>query len=159
MAETIYVTGLSPQPVIIYGVGSSQTITVTGQGSQSIGGSGTATQLVVSGTVAQAGPQGIKGDTGTTGATGPQGLQGIQGIQGIQGPTGATGPAGNADKNFSQAFTGATTVSVTHNLSKYPAVTIIDTAGDECEAMVNHVSTNNLTVTFSSGNSGTVYCN
>lgn len=93
----------------------------------------------------------------------------------LAGPTGATGPTGPAgttdytlltnkptiinDKNYIQPFTAVSTVSVTHNLGKYPAVTVIDSAGDECVGSVNHVSTNQLTVNFSASFSGTVYCN
>lgn len=63
------------------------------------------------------------------------------------------------DKNFIQAFTSQTTVTVTHNLGKRPAVTIIDSANDECEGDVVHTSINQLVVTFSASFSGTVICN
>jgi hypothetical protein len=69
MAETIYVTGFAPQPVVINGVANTQSITVSGQSAQSATGSPSVQQIVVSGSVAQQGPQGdpgAKGDPGTT---------------------------------------------------------------------------------------------
>jgi hypothetical protein len=71
-------------------------------------------------------------------------------------------PAGQdqgADKNFTQAFTVTDTVDVAHGLNKYPAVSVIDTAGTEVEGDVDYTSLNNLTVTFSAPFSGTVTCN
>ena len=37
------------------------------------------------------------------------------------------------DAHYEQTFTNQSQVSVEHNLGKRPAVTIIDSAGDECE--------------------------
>lgn len=54
-------------------------------------------------------------------------------------------------------FTGSTIV-VNHNLGYRPNVTVIDTAGDECEGMITHNSVNQLTLVFSTSFSGTVYC-
>src|SRR5438270_484493 len=74
------------------------------------------------------------------------------------GPRGLPGPGGS-DKNFTQPFTLASSVTVPHKLGKYPAVTILDSAGDECEGAVDHIDNNNLTVTFSAVFSGTIICN
>lgn len=63
------------------------------------------------------------------------------------------------DKHFEQAFTTAISVTVAHNLGKKPAVTVIDSAGDEVVGMVNHVSDNELVATFSAPFSGVLYCN
>lgn len=90
------------------------------------------------------GPTGPQGDTGATGATGPQGPQ---------------GDPGSGDLTYSQAFTVASSVTVTHNLGKYPSVMVIDSAGDEVEGAVEHTSANELVVTFAAAFSGTVYCN
>jgi hypothetical protein len=49
--------------------------------------------------------------------------------------------------------------SVNHNLSKFPAVTIVDTAGTEVEGNVNHTGPNGLTITFSAPFSGKAYIN
>lgn len=62
------------------------------------------------------------------------------------------------DKSFSQTFNAAT-VTVNHNLGKYPAVSVIDSAGDEVEGVVDHVTMNTLTLSFSAPFSGTVICN
>jgi hypothetical protein len=64
-----------------------------------------------------------------------------------------------ADKNYVQEFSVATTVSVAHNLGKYPAVTVFDSAGDQVEGNVDYADANNLTLTFSAAFSGTVTCN
>ena len=64
-----------------------------------------------------------------------------------------------ADKTYTQDFTVASSVTVTHNLGKYPAVTVIDSAGDEVEGDVEHLSTNQLQVSFSGSFSGIVLCN
>lgn len=67
--------------------------------------------------------------------------------------------AGTGDKNFTEDFSVTSTVIVTHNLGKYPAVTVFDSAGDECEGDVEFTSLNALTVSFSAPFSGTVTCN
>lgn len=48
---------------------------------------------------------------------------------------------------------------ISHNLAKYPAVTIVDSSGDECEGGVNHVSVNQMIVTFSAAFSGRAFLN
>ena len=72
--------------------------------------------------------------------------------------TGPQGPAGNS-VGFEQAFSSASSVTVNHNLGYKPAVTVIDSAGDECIGDVDHLSNNELIVTFSAPFSGTVLCN
>lgn len=87
MADTIFVTGVTPTPVIINGVANTQTVTVTGSSSQSLSGSGTAQQIIATGTVAMQGP---KGDTGAQGPIGLTGATGATGATGPQGPAGTT---------------------------------------------------------------------
>ena len=53
----------------------------------------------------------------------------------------------------------STTWTITHNLGKYPAVTVIDSAGEEVEGEVAHASLNALQITFSAGFSGTASLN
>ena len=67
--------------------------------------------------------------------------------------------ATGADKTYTQAFSVSASVAVAHNLGKYPAVTVMDSAGDECEGDVAFSDLNNLTVNFSAPFSGTVTCN
>lgn len=92
---------------------------------------------------------------------------------GLQIPAGAAAgdvltsdSAGNAawqpnrgDKNYTQAFNSAAVINVTHNLGKYPAVTVMDTAGDWMFGDVDYLTPNSLTVTFAAPTSGTVICN
>jgi hypothetical protein len=71
------------------------------------------------------------------------------------------GPAGvGADLNYLHDQAAASdTWTITHNLSKYPSVTVVDTAGDEVEGAVNYISANQLVVTFSAAFSGKAYLN
>ena len=48
---------------------------------------------------------------------------------------------------------------ITHNLNKYPSVTITDSANDEVEGEVRYNGLNSLTVTFSAPFSGKAYLN
>ncbi len=89
------------------------------------------------------------------GRRGPQGVQGVQGEQGEQGVPGSDAQ----DKNFAYDFTNSAEVTVDHSLSKYPAVTIVDSSGDEVEAEVEHLSVNQLVARFSASFSGRVICN
>lgn len=66
----------------------------------------------------------------------------------------------SGDKNF--IFTQgivSDTWNINHALDKFPAVTIVDSAGTEVEGEIFHVNNNNLTLTFSSGFSGKAYLN
>lgn len=67
--------------------------------------------------------------------------------------------ATGADKNFTQEFGVTSTLSVPHNLGKYPSVTVFDSAGDQVEGDPNYTDLNNLTLNFSAPFSGTVTCN
>ncbi len=79
---------------------------------------------------------------------------------GEQGPAGPPGPKGDSgDKTFKQDFTNASSVTVSHNLNKYPAVTIINSAGAEVEGDPNYIDANTLTISFSASFSGSVLCN
>lgn len=100
--------------------------------------------------------EGTVGPQGPTGTIGPEGPQGPAGPQGLTGPAGA---GGGSDAYFKQDFAPATTVTVTHNLGKYPAVSVFTSAGDEVEAEVDHLSINELTIMFAAANGGTVICN
>lgn len=80
---------------------------------------------------------------------------------GSQGPAGAQGPAGpSGDKNYVHDQMSASAVwTVTHGLGKYPSVTVVDSAGDECEGHVNHVTLNQTVITFSAAFSGKAFFN
>jgi len=67
--------------------------------------------------------------------------------------------ASAADKHFEQSFTVASTITVNHNLNKYPSVTVISSAGDEVEGDVDYINNTSLTVSFTAPFSGKVLCN
>jgi|HubBroStandDraft_6_1064221.scaffolds.fasta_scaffold102499_3 hypothetical protein len=64
-----------------------------------------------------------------------------------------------ADKNYTQPFSVTATVDVAHGLGKYPAVTVLDSAGDQVEGDVVFTDFNNLIISFSAPFSGTITCN
>lgn len=70
----------------------------------------------------------------------------------------ASGGGGDANLEFNQTPASAVW-TITHNLNKYPSVTVVDSAGDECEGSVNHISRNLLTITFSAAFSGRAFLN
>ncbi len=49
------------------------------------------------------------------------------------------------------------TWNITHNLNRFPAVTIVDSAGDVVIADINHTNSNNLIINFGSSFSGKAY--
>ena len=64
------------------------------------------------------------------------------------------------DKNFTfTQSSAASSWSVTHNLNKFPSVTVTLADGTQVEAEIEHTNKNNLTITFSSSNSGVAYMN
>lgn len=74
--------------------------------------------------------------------------------------TGLMGPISSADKYHMHDQMSASDVwTITHSLEKYPSVTIVDSAGDEVEGSVNHISTSTIVVTFSAPFSGRAYLN
>ena len=66
---------------------------------------------------------------------------------------------GSNDKTYSQSFITQTSVVVNHALNKRPAVTVIDSAGDEVVGEVTHMTVNTLIVIFSAAFSGMIICN
>ena len=69
------------------------------------------------------------------------------------------GISGNPDAYYTQAFTASSTVVVVHNLGKYPAVSVMDSAGDIVTGDIVNDSINQLTITFNAPFTGTVICN
>jgi len=111
------------------------------------------------------------------GKPGVPGKPGGQGVPGVGLPTGGTtgqlvAKASNdnydytflsvndiGDKHVSQEFSVSDLVIVTHNLSKYPAVNVIDSAGDEVEGEVYYPSQSQVIVRFTNPFSGRITCN
>lgn len=59
---------------------------------------------------------------------------------------------------FEQAIPASTWI-ITHNLNKYPSITVIDSAGDQVFANANYVNANQIILEFSAEFGGTAYLN
>lgn len=96
---------------------------------------------------------GPPGPEGPAGPVGPQGEPGPEGPQGLPG----SGTPGSEYVHI-QGVPSAVWV-VEHNLGKYPAVTVVDSAYTELEADVKFLDSNNITITFSGPTGGTATMN
>lgn len=77
-----------------------------------------------------------------------------------QGPAGPRGVDGVGDTHYRHdQMAASANWAITHNLGKYPAVTVIDSAGDQCEGAVTYIDDNSLTLTFGAGFAGTAFLN
>lgn len=94
---------------------------------------------------------------GEQGPAGAPGSQGIQGPQGLQGERGLPGPAGGATYQHNQLIPNEVWVIV-HNLGRYCALSVLDSAGSLVIGDVVYNSADQITVTFSSAFGGTAYC-
>jgi hypothetical protein len=93
------------------------------------------------------------------GVQGEKGDPGEKGDKGDKGDTGAPG-ATTGDVHYDHVQGTAEEVwHITHNLGKYPSVTVLDSAGSEVEGQVDHIDTNSLTVTFTGAMSGNASLN
>lgn len=68
-------------------------------------------------------------------------------------------PGQDGDKNYTATFSPTDNLVVTHNLNKYPAVDVINSAGDEVVGNVNYLTLNSLVVSFSAPFGGRITCN
>lgn len=59
---------------------------------------------------------------------------------------------------FSKVFENKSEVIVTHNLHRFPAVTVVDSAGTEFKPSVTHTSDVELRVQLLVSMSGTIHC-
>ncbi len=114
---------------------------------------------------------GVPGQRGPTGPTGPAGPTGapstVTGPTGATGATGPTGPAGDLDEVYAAipslvSYTHnqasvASTWTIVHNLNFRPNVTVFDSANTMVEGSITHISTTELSVSFSAGISGTAH--
>lgn len=115
-------------------------------------------EVVGAAAVGPPGIQGLQGVPGETGDTGPQGDQGLQGETGLQGPRGFQGDPGpegppgvDAGPVAYRHVQGvpASVWDILHNLDFYPGGIIVrDSGGDYREGRVDHVSVNQLTISF-----------
>ena len=67
-------------------------------------------------------------------------------------------PPADANLLFIQSI-ASNTWSIPHNLSKFPSVTIVDSAGDEVEGDVHYINNQSLNIVFSASFSGKAYLN
>ena len=98
------------------------------------------------------GEPGLPGIGTTTFATQAEVLAGIAESKAVSPATLSTA----LSKTFSQAAP-ASVWNVTHNLNRYPAVSVVDSAGSVVTGDVEHLSANALQVSFASAFSGTAY--
>lgn len=76
---------------------------------------------------------------------------------GLQGPR---GPTGSGDLSFQYAQGVASAIwLITHNLGKYPSVTVVDSAGEQVEGGIEFIDANSLRITFSAAFTGKAYLN
>lgn len=78
--------------------------------------------------------------------------------KGEQGPPGPQGSSGDLHYTHDQMIASASW-TVNHNLAKYPAVTVVDSAGSVVEGDVQHITANQTILTFSSAFAGKAYFN
>jgi hypothetical protein len=67
--------------------------------------------------------------------------------------------SGGEDKHYEQIFTNVNSVTLDHNLAKYPAITTIDSAGTQFITDVNHVTINQTIISWNGVTSGIAYAN
>lgn len=71
-----------------------------------------------------------------------------------------TGGVVGVDKNFVFPQSSASdTWEITHNLGKFPSVSVVDSAGSKVIGEVTYNSINKVTLTFSAAFSGNAYLN
>lgn len=63
------------------------------------------------------------------------------------------------DKNYTESFTNQSQVTLTHNLGKYPAISVIDSAGDEVVGNVEYLDVNTVRISFVGSFTGIATCN
>ena len=69
-------------------------------------------------------------------------------------------PELSADKHFTfTQSTAATTWNITHNLGKFPSVSVVDSGNSIVYGNIDYTSENALTITFSAAFSGKAYMN
>lgn len=79
--------------------------------------------------------------------------------QGLTGPSGGSTP-GTGDSNYVHPQSSPSALwTVNHGLGKFPSVSVVDSANDEVEGSVRHISVNQLTITFSAPFSGRAFIN
>lgn len=91
-----------------------------------------------------------------TGLTGPPGPTGAPGAPGAQGPQ---GPPGTETTYVYDQMVPANMWYITHNLDRYPSVTVVDSGGSEIIPTLVFVDSNALQLYFANLTSGKAYLN
>ena len=84
--------------------------------------------------------------------------QGPAGPPGADGAVGPPGPPGGASYTHNQMVPAADW-TITHNLARFPSVTVIDSAGSTVVGDVEYLSNNAIAVHFTAAFGGTAYLN
>jgi hypothetical protein len=92
----------------------------------------------------------------TTGSPGPPGPEGAPGSPGVPGPPGPEGM--QTTYTFTQ-LAAAYVWDITHNLNRYPAVTVIDSGGTEILPDVIYLNSNMIQLHFDNLTSGKAHLN
>ena len=88
------------------------------------------------------------GEQGPAGAKGDKGDKGDQGLPGLSG----------ASYTHTQAIPQSVW-AISHNLGRYPSVTVVDSAGSVVVGDIEYVSNNSVVLTFSAAFGGSAYLN
>lgn len=99
-----------------------------------------------------------------SGAAGKDGTDGVTPIKGVDYFTSEEIQeiiiAVSNDANYiHDQIASAKTWSITHNLNKFPAITVVDTAGSIVFGETSYINTNQIQITFSAEFSGKAYLN
>lgn len=84
--------------------------------------------------------------------------QGPAGPPGADGAVGPPGPPGGASYTHNQMVPAADW-TITHNLARFPSVTVIDSAGSTVVGDVEYLSNNAISVHFTAAFGGSAYLN
>lgn len=101
---------------------------------------------------------GVQGPPGLTGQRGLTGLQGTAGTNGINGLAGINGIDGDKTYVHTQAIPDLVW-TITHNLNKFPSVTIVDSASTTVVGDITQLSLTSLRLNFNSAFSGKAFLN
>lgn len=84
---------------------------------------------------------------------------GVKGEKGDPGPPGPPGPAGGDLAYVHTQTIAASAWPITHNLGKYPSVSVVDTGDSVIIPDVQYIDLNQVSVLFGSATSGKAYLN
>jgi hypothetical protein len=81
-------------------------------------------------------------------------------LNGVENALISGGAGGGGDLSYEHdQLSAATTWSVTHNLGKFPSVSVVDTGGNELLVDVDYIDANHCVLTLGAATSGKAYLN